>query len=94
MASELTIGQQIVAQLGTRRRGIINFVRSAIDACERDEPEIVKALMDARVADAFAYEKGSGRPRTEVALANTVSRHLQLHPERRAVAEALLRCGR
>ncbi len=92
MASELTIGQQIVARLGTRRRSIINFVRSAIDACERDELEIVKALMDARVADAFA--QSVGRPRTEVALASTVSRHLQLHPERRAVAEALLRCGR
>ncbi len=35
MASELTIGQQIVARLGTRRRSIIKLVRSAIDACER-----------------------------------------------------------
>ncbi|MFC5423242.1 hypothetical protein ACFPOB_27225 [Bosea eneae] len=91
MASELTIGQQLVARLGTRRRGVIDFIRSSIDACERDEPQIVKALMDARLADAFAGT-GIGRENSEIALANTVSRHLQLHPERRAIAEALLRC--
>lgn len=88
MAGELTIGQQIVAKLGTRRRGIVDFVNSSLTICQREAPEVLNGLVAAKLADGKIPD--ASRPATEVVLANTVDRRLALRPADRASAEALL----
>ncbi|MCT4492755.1 hypothetical protein [Bosea minatitlanensis] len=89
MASELTIGQQMVARRGKERPGIVFFIQESMTICQRHAPDVLEGLGAARMADADV--PGAGLPASDAIIANTVDRRLHLRPRDVAAAEALLR---
>ena len=88
MASELTIGQQMVAAIGVSP-GAHAFTMRSMDICNREAPEIERGLG----AEIVASIKDTGSMRRAVAglMARAVDRRLELRPADRGIAASLLR---
>lgn len=87
MASELTIGEQIVAAIGTVT-GAHAFVMASMDICSRHAPEIEDGL-SADIKVSFK-ETGSMRAAVGRLMARAVDRRLELRPADRGIAASLL----
>lgn len=88
MASELTIGQQMVAAIGAVD-GAHAFALRSLEICDREAPEVEHGL-SADIASSIKAT-GSMRAAVERLMARAVDRRLELRPHDREAAASLLR---